>query len=92
MKIGIVGQGFVGNAVYQKFKEYYEVLTFDLDETKCNSTFEEVAKCDYVFTCLPTPMNEDGSCNTNIVKVPSKKYFQVEYLCQTINNLLKIKS
>ncbi len=68
MKIGIVGQGFVGNAVYQKFKEYYEVLTFDLDETKCNSTFEEVAKCDYVFTCLPTPMNEDGSCNTNIVE------------------------
>ena len=29
--------------------------------------------------------------NTNIVKVPSKKYFQVEYLCQTINNLLKIR-
>ena len=29
--------------------------------------------------------------NTNIVKVPSKKYLQVEYLCQSINNLLKIK-
>ena len=29
--------------------------------------------------------------NTNIVKVPSKKYLQVEYLCQLINNLLKIK-
>jgi len=68
MKIGIVGQGFVGNAVYQKFKEYYEVLTYDLDETKCNSTFDKVAKCDYVFTCLPTPMNEDGSCNTDIVE------------------------
>ena len=68
MKIGIVGQGFVGNAVYQKFKEYYEVLTYDLDETKCNSTFEEVVESDYVFTCLPTPMNSDGSCNTNIVE------------------------
>ena len=68
MKIGIIGQGFVGNAVYQKFKEYYEVLTFDLDETKCNSTFNEVVECDYVFTCLPTPMNSDGSCNTNIVE------------------------
>jgi len=67
-KIGIIGQGFVGNAVYQKFKEYYEVLTYDLDETKCNSTFDKVAKCDYVFTCLPTPMNEDGSCNTDIVE------------------------
>lgn len=68
MKIGIVGQGFVGNAVYQKFKEYYEVLTYDVNEVKCNSTFEEVAECDYVFTCLPTPMNEDGSCNTDIVE------------------------
>ena len=68
MKIGIIGQGFVGNAVYQKFKEYYEVLTFDLDETKCNSTFNEVVECDYVFTCLPTPMNSDGSCNTTIVE------------------------
>ena len=58
----------MGNAVYQKFKQYYEVFTFDLDETKCNSTFNEVAECDYVFTCLPTPMNSDGSCNTNIVE------------------------
>lgn len=68
MKLGIVGQGFVGNAVYQKFKKYYEVKTFDLDPTKANSTFEEVSECDYVFVCLPTPMNSDGSCNTDIVE------------------------
>ena len=36
--IGIVGQGFVGNAVYQKFSKYYEVLTNDLDESKSTST------------------------------------------------------
>ena len=30
--IGIIGQGFVGNAVYQKFKNFYEVLTYDLDK------------------------------------------------------------
>jgi nucleotide sugar dehydrogenase len=68
MKLGIVGQGFVGNAVYQKFKKYYEVSTFDLDSSKANSTFESVAESDYVFVCLPTPMNEDGSCNTDIVE------------------------
>jgi nucleotide sugar dehydrogenase len=79
MKIGIVGQGFVGNAVYQKFKEYYEVLTYDLDETKCNSTFEKVAKCDYVFTCLPTPMNEDGSCNTDIVESVIKQIDEISW-------------
>ena len=31
MNIGIIGQGFVGNAVYQKFKNYYDVLTYDLE-------------------------------------------------------------
>jgi hypothetical protein len=29
--------------------------------------------------------------NTNVVKVPSKNYFQIEYLCKMIKNLLKIK-
>ena len=24
MNIGIIGQGFVGNAIYQRFKNYYE--------------------------------------------------------------------
>ena len=55
-KLGIIGQGFVGNAIYQKFKNYYEVLTYDLDKSKCNSTFDEVdRKCKIIFVCLPTP-------------------------------------
>lgn len=66
--IGIIGQGFVGNAVYQKFKTYYEIKTFDLDTSKANSTFEEVGDCDIIFVCLPTPMNVDGSCNTSIIE------------------------
>ena len=44
MNIGIIGQGFVGNAVYNKFKNYYNVLTFDLDKTICNSSFEKINK------------------------------------------------
>tara|TARA_B110001450_G_scaffold20551_1_gene18714 strand:- start:12542 stop:13378 length:837 start_codon:yes stop_codon:yes gene_type:complete len=69
MNIGIIGQGFVGNAVYNKFKNYYNVLTFDLDKTLCNSSLEEIIEdCNYVFVCLPTPMNKDGSCYTGIVE------------------------
>lgn len=69
MIIGIIGQGFVGNAIYQKFKNYYNVLTFDLDISKCNSTEEEVIeKSEVIFVCLPTPMNLDGSCNIDIVE------------------------
>ena len=70
MKIGIIGQGFVGNAVYQKFKNYFDILTYDIDETKCNSDFHYIKKgCDIIFLCLPTPMYEDGTCNTSIVEI-----------------------
>ena len=68
MKIGIIGQGFVGNAIYQKFKNYFDVLTYDLDKSKCNSTFGDLMMCNTIFLCLPTPMNMDGSCNVDIVQ------------------------
>ena len=68
MQIGIIGQGFVGNAVYQKFKEYYDVSTYDLDDRKCNSSKNSIYGCDIIFLCLPTPMNKDGSCHIDIVE------------------------
>ena len=74
--IGIVGQGFVGNAVYNKFKDYYELYTYDLDENKCNSTIEETMNNDIVFVCLPTPMNSDGSCNISIVDETIDRIFK----------------
>jgi len=79
--IGIIGQGFVGNAIYQKFKNYFNVLTYDIDSSKCNATFFEVANCKTVFICLPTPMNSDGSCNTDLVEETIKhlsEYVSIE--------------
>ena len=68
--IGIIGQGFVGNAVYQKFKNYYDVLTYDLDDSKCNATFRKLSReCETIFICLPTPMDEGGRCNVSIVEL-----------------------
>lgn len=69
MNIGVIGQGFVGNAVYKKFKNFYQVLTFDLDRNKCNSSFNEIKNlCKVVFVCVPTPMNSNGSCDISIVE------------------------
>jgi len=71
--IGIIGQGFVGNAVYKKFKDYYKVQTFDLNDELCNS-YEKLAYTQQiVFICLPTPMDEVGRCNTSIVEGAVKK-------------------
>jgi len=69
MNIGIIGQGFVGNAVFQKFKNYYNVYTYDLQAKLCNATNEEIfVECDTIFVCLPTPMDKDGSCYIGIVE------------------------
>ena len=66
--IGIIGQGFVGNAIYQKFKNYFDVYTYDLDESKRTSGETEAMSQNIVFVCLPTPMNSDGSCSTELVE------------------------
>tara|TARA_B100002019_G_C21272705_1_gene603318 strand:- start:4909 stop:5739 length:831 start_codon:yes stop_codon:yes gene_type:complete len=80
-KIGIIGQGFVGNAVYQKFKKYFDILTFDTDSKLANSTYEELTLlCDVIFLCLPTPMNDDGSCHINIVEDELNKLNKGKYI------------
>ena len=66
--IGIIGQGFVGNAIYQRFKNYYDVKTYDLDKSKCNSSEDETYSQDIIFICLPTPMNPNGSCNIDLIE------------------------
>ena len=77
MNIGIIGQGFVGNAVYQKFKKSFKVKTYD---TKgmiyCNGNEQETLDNEVVFICLPTPMNQDGSCHTDIVEAAIKRVFE----------------
>ena len=68
-KIGIIGIGYVGNALFQKCKNFFEILTYDKDESKSNSNMSEISKnCKIIFLCLPTPMNKDGSCDTSIIE------------------------
>lgn len=73
MAIGIIGQGFVGNAIYQKFKNYYRVYTYDLDSSKCNSSEQDTLNNEIVFICLPTPMKPDGRCDTSLVEKAVKR-------------------
>lgn len=79
--IGIVGQGFVGSAVKEKFRENFQVLAYDKynesasstyfqnTETSSNNSIESlVQECDIIFVCVPTPMFPDGECDIRIVK------------------------
>ena len=70
MIIGIVGQGFVGTAVNEGLKPYFQVETYDIaKESTCSSLEEISTKCGALFVCLPTPMDrKTGKCHVGIVE------------------------
>lgn len=69
MKIGIIGQGFVGTAVNEGLKPFFKIETFDINKNStCSSVVELSKKSDVIFVCLPTPMQIDGSCHLDIVE------------------------
>ncbi len=73
MKIGIVGQGYVGTAVKEVFSKHYETNTYDLNgKCSCKSMEELIDRSDIIFVCVPTPMKKDGSCDTSIVEAVVK--------------------
>jgi UDPglucose 6-dehydrogenase len=61
MKIGIIGNGFVGEAQAFAFSPVAEVYIYDVNPLRSLHTREEVYKCDFVFVAVPTPMCSDGS-------------------------------
>ena len=69
MIIGIVGQGFVGTAVYEGLKQHFKIETYDIAKASTCKSIEELAiKSNIIYVCLPTPMKKDGSCHTGIVE------------------------
>ena len=70
-KVGIIGQGFVGGAIKQGFKEHYELFLYDkYNDSKSNTDLEGVVKnADIIFVCVPTPMDaRTGEASISIVE------------------------
>lgn len=65
--VGIIGNGFVGNAVYQGFKDTCIVKSYDVDPEKKKNTLNDTINSDIIFVCVPTPMNKDGSNDLSYV-------------------------
>lgn len=63
MKIGIVGNGHVGKAMLNLFKD---AIVYDKYLNIGNK--QEINRCNVVFVCVPTPSKDDGSCDTSIVE------------------------
>jgi UDPglucose 6-dehydrogenase len=69
-RIGIVGRGFFGGAMYENFKDCFEVAVWDsVEEKRTLNSFESfVDWSDIIFVCVPTPMKENGQCDVSIVE------------------------
>jgi nucleotide sugar dehydrogenase len=69
MKLGIVGLGYVGTAVYEGLKDFHEINTFDIAKKSSCLDIEELTELsDYIFVSVPTPMNKKGQCDLSIVE------------------------
>ena len=67
-KIGIVGLGFVGGAIKESMTfSDHELVIVDPAKGYTN-TYQDLADCDGVFVCVPSPQGDDGSCDTSILE------------------------
>tara|TARA_Y100000766_G_C18786514_1_gene546009 strand:+ start:63 stop:914 length:852 start_codon:yes stop_codon:yes gene_type:complete len=73
IKVGVIGNGFVGEAISFAFSSIAEMFIFDIDPTRSLNDIESVHNCDFVFVCVPTPMYKDGSQDLSYVKSSFEK-------------------
>ena len=72
MKVGIVGFGFVGKALRNGLKDNVDCLEID---PKLGTNVDDLInhEPEIVFICLPTPMNDNGTQNLDLVSKTIKE-------------------
>ena len=78
MNIGIIGLGFVGNAMYQSFKKkYINLKVYDKYKDSGIGKFEDILSTEILFLALPTPYDKET------------KQYDISALDETIGKLKK---
>ena len=69
MRVGLIGNGFVGRAIYENLKQLHDFLIFDKNPklSDCDDISHITKGCKYIFVAVPTPMHLDGSPDLSIV-------------------------
>jgi UDPglucose 6-dehydrogenase len=67
MRIGIIGKGTVGGAVYDGLRQLGHNMSF-YDPIFPDSSMENVLNTDLVFLCVPTDSTSTGDCDISIVE------------------------
>ena len=67
-KVGIIGNGFVGESQVFAFSPTNEIRVYDIDPLKSTHTLSETHECDFIFVCVPTPMKSDGRQDLSFIE------------------------
>ena len=86
MKIGIIGHGFVGEALSKGLKNDVEIFKVD---PKLKTSIEDLKEFnpETIFICVPTPMYNDGIQDISILKQVAKDLKK-----NNLNSLVVLKS
>lgn len=67
-QIGIIGLGYVGNAIRELLDGGMNRLVL-IDPLKgCSGTYQDLKDVEAVFICVPTPTTHDGHCDSSILE------------------------
>lgn len=67
-KIGIIGHGYVGEAIAQSMMHPLEAAIID-PAKGWNANYSDIKKeCSAIFICVPSPQGADGECDTSIIE------------------------
>jgi len=92
--IGIIGSGFVGNAVRYGFSPNVgvdaKIRVYDKNPSKSLHTLEEVViESDIIFLSVPTPSNRDGTINVDIV---DEALNDMNVYAASVDNIILLRS
>lgn len=71
MKLGIIGNGFVGKASTQLRCDAIDVIAYDKRAEVCeplHTTVDDLLDADVIMVSVPTPMSATGECHTGFVR------------------------
>jgi UDPglucose 6-dehydrogenase len=67
MRIGIIGFGYVGQAIGWSYQHKAELVIRD-PKLADSASLNQLTSCDAIFVCVPSPTTQDGHCDTSILE------------------------
>lgn len=92
--IGIIGKGFVGNAVAHGFSHQTgysaDIRIYDTNIEKSQNSLEDtINNSEFIFLSVPTPADKNGFNDISIVK---KALFDINEVCNHPDNIILVRS